>query len=217
MRRVIPLLVAISAATVLLAGCGGGGGTTVPSATATATGLRLETPPADLRTPSPALIAPRGVWLAAPAKPPADCKVDTGEAFQAQAGPGIAAGPLRMVGWANGTLAVNLSYPATKVLLYVDQSAGASVTIEGRERKTAAALLFYYDTVGQNGAITGHINVPADELGVSRLVLVGPFTFQQDAARGYFFAREPGCYDVTVRWGGGTATATIYVAAQPGS
>ena len=112
---------------------------------------------------------------------------------------------------------VDPTYPANKVLIIVDQSAGSSVTVEGRQRESSTSLLFYYRMIGQEKGPTGHSNVPANEYGVSSLVLVGPFSTQRSAARGYFFAGEPGCYDVTARWDGGTATATLYFVALPGT
>jgi hypothetical protein len=84
----------IGAATVLLAGCGGDSSadpkTVTPPANVTAT-----TTPLPLPTPSADLLAPREVWLAAPAEPPPGCDISPTEQIPHRGGMhAVAVGPV---------------------------------------------------------------------------------------------------------------------------
>jgi hypothetical protein len=105
----------------------------------------------------------------------------------------------------NGEYGVLLGEGAQKVEWRFLAAAGQDVVVTAVHRGDGA-LLFSLLAAGTKE------NPPKlpDQLGVSQLRFKGPFA-ESRREYGHIIPSHPGCYDLTAKWDGGEATASVWI------
>ena len=148
------------------------------------------------------LSLPRGApgpWSGAPASPAPSCIPSVAETESPDwVGRLLSTGPVHWYVGEDGRLLVVPPVFGALTWWYVDEEAGDTVVLSARRRSDGAPLLFY-----------DPLFVGTEQPGTTQRVVKGPFQTGEFHAFGVLIPPGPGCYDVTVDWEGGQATATL--------